>query len=442
MIMKWKYTLLVSMFLILVSLSFSAQDVKFGSAFDTINDGDKAIARLNSAKNAGKAKAAKAEIVSTLKSMETGDKAMDSYFLKIASHVIHLKRIRTEAITKMDSDQMLRLIEKSEGKNYKLQGIIAKEFLKKYPQHEKNADVKFYSGRSHVLCDLTPKKSLSLWKDVKEKNSESSAARISDVYIEAVEGPKSIAALEAASEIAALQTKYVSNFMPAALFNSRVVDASKKDFFKNYIASEDIPVDDRAELLYKVMLNYHMINKNEDVERIAKEILSMNPEAEIIRDKAQFAISMSWFMRSDHEMFIHEAENYLCDWPSGKEAPRSFLYLGKTYQMICNIPTSLAYFKLCVELFPRTKAAELAQNEINVILAHDKNGIEEEADQILITQKEDYKNKKKNAIAMKIIKDKKIAKSNTVKKPNEKLVKKIAPVIHLKDVKLVSLVTD
>lgn len=331
------------------------EPVSVGSGFPHITRSDRALARISEAERTGHFQAAREEALAVLREAQRGDAEMDSALIASCRFIHESAEVREALLDACDADQLARIVIQLERKDFRSQRILADEFVKRYPAHPGAADIGFYAARAHMVVDAYDKVAITRWEELAAEHKGTPAARRAEVFLEAMRGPQSIAALEAAHEIASLQ-KDVEGYLRATLSNMRVVEAAKRPFFEEFMESPSITRNEKAEIFYIILVNSHQAGLFSDVEPLARRILALNPENRRLRDRASFAIPMSWFMQSENERAAEGFEQYIKEWPLGEDTDRAILYRAQALYTLGKIADAYIELQVLLELYPNSPA--------------------------------------------------------------------------------------
>ncbi len=312
-------------------------------------------------------------LLEKLNALPAGSRASDLLSLKVAAAARQVPDVTARLLARCDNDQLERLAKQAdEDSDFRAVLLFGGEFRSRVNSPGMHhAAVTAAVARAHMVLDNDSNGALNTWITLAGTPSalpESKAARI---YIEAVLGPKSVAAIEAADELGRLQAKHGDNPLRAKFSSFRVLEAAEKPFFQEYLASPAITAKDKSELLYTVLFNAQSAGQYEKVRSTAGAIFSLVGYDTRPAERAAFAVGMSHAMQRNYVESARQFEAYLRYYPNSESAPEASLWLGRSYQLDGQVEDAAVQFAVTARLYPGTDSAAMATRIREALLLAD-----------------------------------------------------------------------
>lgn len=343
-----------------------------GSGFAKPTRGDVALAQGRSVCRAGGIEAEGRCLLEAFRAAEAGDEEMDEVAMRLAEFAPSRPELRNDLVAKCSRDQMLRLQSVCKTRrDFGRQVFWGEAFLERFPRDEKRPAMQFDVARSRMMIELTDKNALGLWDSLAREDSEKLEGKMAALYCEAIRGPQSIAALEVAHEIAYHQSRSANNPLAAQFSDWRVIEASQRDFFRDYLEQPDIPNRDKAELLYMVLFAYHQAAQYKHVPEVAQQIFGLIGYDSELAMKAAYGIPLGLWLRKQNKEAVEQYELFLRAYPNAPDVAEASLGLARSRHELGDMAGALLQYGLTAEMYPGTSAGKEAQSVYESLLGHD-----------------------------------------------------------------------
>lgn len=346
-----------------------------GSAFTPPTRGEAALAAGKAARAEHDSSAERASLLAAFVNAVQGDEEMDAVAMRLADLVRDREAPKTQLLEHCDRGQLVRLVDRAKTENrFRAQILFGEAFLDRFPTDEKRADVKNDVAFAHMIMDGDETAALALWDDVRKSAQKSPAGIRAAVYAEAVRGPQSVAALEAAFVMGRRQREVVENPVSCIFSNWRVIEAGKRDFFQEYLSHPGVSSKDRAEVLYKVVYAHYQTASYEKVQEMAPGIYDLIGYHNELAEKTVVMVGLSYWLQLRYDEGIQVFEEFLRVYPNSKRAPQVGLYLGRCYHGRFDYAGAIVQYGVTAEMYPDTAAGKECKNLYGMLLGHDDDG--------------------------------------------------------------------
>ena len=339
------------------------------SDFPEITRGDRALATAKEAGRTGGVDAEGQSLLQSWSNIRAEDEEMDQVAFRLIGFAKNSKSYKENFLKECSSDQIVRLCRKCvEKEDYKGQKMLADEYLNREIDGPEKLEIMNIAAKTHVLLCVDNDRALELWDEVIKENPETLEGVRASIYAEAMRGPESIAALEAAHEIGYSICKEIGNPFKGIFMNREITDAAEKDFFKAYITNEEILPQDRAELIYKVLYHAHQGGQHDKVPDLAGQIFTLVGYEGNIAEKAAYMLAFNHIMKHEYEEAVEEFFNFIQTFPDSLLVRKAYLYIAHSFRWNGQKDIALLHYKLTMDQFPNTKQGKEAAASYNGLL--------------------------------------------------------------------------
>jgi len=367
-------TLLVLPLLLLGALPCLAVDT--GSEFPPVTRGERVLAAAQQALKSGGWRAKGQTLLSAWENVAPDDEEMDVVAMELLGYARYYTAYNTGLLEPCTADQLARLSRKCrEEKEFWGLKLFAEEYLRLAPHGQDAPEMTNLAALAHALLDIDTEPALALWDEVVSRWPDSTEAIEARVYAEAIRGPQSIAALEAAYRIGYMQSRDLGNPYNALHSDMRVLKAADQDFFKEYLASPDVLPSEKAELLYLVLFHAHQAAKYKKVPELAAQIFDLVGYEPLVAEKAAFSTGLSYLLRLMYDEAAEYLEAFLQAYPESRDAPRASLHCAQAYDRSRRKQKAFIQYVLTEELYPGTEEAKEAVICYESMLKHHRERI-------------------------------------------------------------------
>lgn len=313
------------------------------------------------------------DLVSRLGEAPKGSPAADELLLTLAARGSGDTRPVEAALASCDSDQVLRVARKADAsRDLRAVRALGDEVLRRTHDSSEVADVVVATAKAHMVLDTDSNRALMLWAGLGSTPGDSVEKKAAAIYREAVLGPKSIAALEAAHELGRLQQEVGGSGGIRWQFSAhRVLEAAEKPFFQDYVTDPNISNQNKAEILHVVLWNARGADQPERVRALAARIFGLVGPDDRSYEQAAYAYATSFLAERNYGEAVMRLEEFVRMYPNAVTAPDACLWIGKACQTLGNIEDALVYYAVTNKAYPSSEAAAVARRLTAVLMATD-----------------------------------------------------------------------
>jgi tetratricopeptide (TPR) repeat protein len=153
-----------------------------------------------------------------------------------------------------------------------------------------------------------------------------------------------------------------------------VIEASQRDFFRDYLEQPDIPNRDKAELLYMVLFAYHQAAQYQHVPEVAHQIFALIGYESELAMKAAYGIPLGLWLRKQNKEAVEQYELFLRAFPKAPDVAEASLGLARSRHELGDMAGALLQYGLTAEMYPGTSAGKEAKSVYESLLGHDAEG--------------------------------------------------------------------
>lgn len=347
-----------------------------GSGVPTPGPSDVAIAKAKQAFDSGGSESQADSLLSSLRGAPRGDRQWDAAAYEFVRMAASRSGMTEKFFEVCAPDQVLRVMTRLRlNHDFVSQRAVSEEFLKRYPDAPEAGEMMHIAAKSSLIAHGNTEYALALWDRLAKSKPGTPQARAALLYREAVLGPESIAAFEAATEIAWSQSEIMHDY-PASFFShARVVACAEKEFFQEYMASPHVSANDKAEILYKLLYNKYKHGNYEQVPELASRVFGLVGYRGQVSEKAALAVAMSCLMRKQFEDAAARFTEFLRVYPNSADAPSASLHCAYAYDWSGKKAEALLQYGLTAKLYPNSESASEAEGNSKVLIEFDPNGL-------------------------------------------------------------------
>ena len=211
---------------------------------------------------------------------------------------------------------------------------------------------------------------MDLWEEYLRSERGGQFGDLAKVYLEAVQGPESLRSLDAAHEIATTLRQRTQNNLRAVFANERIMTAAEKPFFSNYLSHPKVSNQDKAELLYRLMLAQFDSGHRRLAQESALKVLELVGYEGPLAENAAMTVGICSWISADYDNAIRDFDWFLRTYTESPLAPRASFYLSRVYLELGLYVESYIELRVLQEMYPRSHHADAARGTLASLSTH------------------------------------------------------------------------
>lgn len=358
----------------------SARLVEVGSGLPQVTATDRALAQAVDLRRSGRRAEERALLLDHLDRAPRGNRETDAVVLRLADYFPRNRALQSEVLNRVDREQLKRLMQQCQAENqFALEALFAEEYLQRYPTRQEARNIRHALAMAYMMSDVDEKQAVGQWQELVSRYPNSEQARVAEVYLEAIRGPESIPAFEAAYKIGEMQSRRARNPYRSIFSNDRVIGSADRPFLAEYLSSPGIPDSQKVEILNKLMFSYHQLGQHNDSRDVALKVLELSGYRGPYAENAAMTVCLSHWMSADYPRAIDNFEWFLRVFPSSREAPRANYYKARVHLEVGQYKTAFIEFEVLQKMYPGTEHARQAHRYAGALRLHYGDWLEQQS---------------------------------------------------------------
>ena len=315
----------------------------------------------------GESDAARVErLLAGLERAPVGDPMQDGNCLEVGEKTQPASAQAERLAARCDAEALRRLVRTGAAKHqYRAVRLLGDEYLKRQdggPESNgaETAEMANAAATAHMVLDPTPDRAVRLWAQAAQTGRETPDGLAGRVHLEAVTGPQSVAAMEAAGAMAKLQAGYGASRFRAELAARRVIESAQRPFFAAYLASPAVEARDKAEMLYQVVYHAGTAGETALVRSAAGQVFGLVGYDDVYAERSALAVAGSHQLDGNHADAAAHFEAFVQAFPNSEKAPDASYLCARNLQLGGRTEDALVQYEVTIRLFPASPAAARA----------------------------------------------------------------------------------